>query len=294
MIRSPKSNEPKYNSQPNLSRMTEEVPTITFRKRKQPDTDSDYNNEIQGLRSEISRMNTMLENFMLSQEKLMNDMRENIATLSGEIKEIKASTSGIMKDQVSIKSCISDLTAKVSTHEERLLSVESDLNSYNTSSIPEPNKIKQNEEIIHEIQERKKRENNIVLVGISEQCNTNTKERIEKDKAEVLNIISLVTKDIPKPVKIFRIGKYDAEKNRKLKVCFDNREPVMLLLRNKDKLPDNIRIFSDQTPAQLKYFLAIKDELTKRKNNGEDDITIKYINGTPKIVKVIPKNSICQ
>ncbi|CAH2088257.1 unnamed protein product [Euphydryas editha] len=289
MIRSPKSNEPKHNSQPDLSRMTEEIPTITIRKRKQPDPDSDYKNEIQGLRSELSRMNTLLENFVLSQEKLMNDMRENIATLSGEIKEIKASTSGIMKDQVSIKNCISDLSSKISTHETRLISIESDLNTYNTTS--EPNKLKQNEEIIHELQERKKRENNIILVGVSEQWNTSTKERIERDEAEVLNTISLITKDIPKPVKIFRIGKYNAEKNRKLKVCFDKREPVVLLLRNKDKLPHNIRIFSDQTPAQQKYFLAIKDELTKRKNNGEDDITIKYINGIPKIVKLIPKNS---
>jgi hypothetical protein len=147
-----------------------------------------------------------------------------------------------------------------------------------------------NEEIIQEIQERKRRENNIIIVGIAEQSTTYSKDRIAKDETEVLNVFSLISPDIPKPNKIFRIGKYNAEKTRRIKACLENREQVKLLLRNKDKLPPNIHFFSDQTPAQQKHFQAIKDELAKRKNEGENDLIIKYIKGTPTIVKAISKN----
>ncbi|CAG5037047.1 unnamed protein product [Parnassius apollo] len=87
MIRSPNGNESKYNSQPDLSRRTEEESNVSIRKRKKMDHDCDCKAEIQGLRSEVSRMNNLLENFVISQEKLMTDMRENIKTLNEEIKD---------------------------------------------------------------------------------------------------------------------------------------------------------------------------------------------------------------
>lgn len=96
--------------------------------------------------------------------------------------------------------------------------------------------------------------------------------------------------DTPKPIKIFRIGKYDAGKSRRVKVCYETTGPAKLLLRNKDKLPKDIKIFSDQTPAQHKYLQELKDELSRRQANGESDIIIKYINGTPAITKTAPKN----
>ncbi|CAH2086340.1 unnamed protein product [Euphydryas editha] len=75
-VRWPNSNEPKYNSQSDLSRMLEEIRTITIRKSKQTNYDCDCKNEIQGQHSKLSRINTLLENFVLSQKKRMNDMRK--------------------------------------------------------------------------------------------------------------------------------------------------------------------------------------------------------------------------
>lgn len=66
--------------------------------------------------------------------------------------------------------------------------------------------------------------------------------------------MSSITKDIPNPKKIFRIGKYNPDKTRRIKVCFDKPDPAMILLRNKDKTPNNIKLFSDQTPPQQKFF----------------------------------------
>lgn len=148
-----------------------------------------------------------------------------------------------------------------------------------------------NEQIIREVHERKRRENNIIIVGIPELNSTSTQDRILKDESEILGIASMIDKNFQKPKKIFRIGKYTPGKTRRIKVCFDKSEPAMLLLRSKDKLPKNVKIYSDQTPAQQKYFYKVKNELSLRMKNGESDLTIRYVNGIPSIVKSDPKNS---
>lgn len=73
-------------------------------------------------------------------------------------------------------------------------------------------------------------------------------------------------------------------------LSFNTPQPAKKLLRNKHKLPENVIIFSDQTPSQQKYLSKLKEDLATRKNKGENDITIKYINGTPTIIKT-PKNT---
>lgn len=115
-------------------------------------------------------------------------------------------------------------------------------------------------------------------------------ERILKYEFDVLNIISKINDNIPKPHKIFRISKYNDGKTRRIKVCFDKSESAMMLLRNKEKIPDNIKILSDQTPAQQKYFHTIKEELTRRTQAGENNLTNKYINGVSTIIKQVSKN----
>lgn len=147
-----------------------------------------------------------------------------------------------------------------------------------------------NEQIFKEIQERSNREKNVILIGIPEQSSPSAGERISKDESDIWNITSSIVKDIPKPARIFRIGKYSPGKNRKIKICYETSGPAKQLLRNQNKLPQNIKIYCDQTPAQQKYLSKLRDELSRRQNNGENELTIKYINGTPTIVKSTPKN----
>lgn len=50
----------------------------------------------------------------------------------------------------------------------------------------------------------------------------------------------------------------------------------------------NVRIVSDRTPRQNRYYNKIKQTLNERKAAGETNIYIKYFNDIPKIFK--PKN----
>lgn len=308
-------------SQPDLSKICGEIPSsqITFRKRKQPDDkECQCSEEIKLVRSELSRITTLLETYVGSNTLMMDQMREcigtvkteitdlkasheeikiifnnNIADISSQMQDIKSATTKMSLEHVHIKTQLTQLETKINNGEKKIDLLETDLNKLKISPASETQnkQICTNEQIIREVQERKKRENNIIIMGIAENDSSNIQERHIQDENQVLQIISQIITNIPKPAKIFRIGKYSPGKSRKIKVCFDKPDTALLLLKSREKLPSNIKIFSDQTPAQLKYYLHIKEVLNHRIANGETDIKIKYVNGTPTIIKTLPKNS---
>lgn len=308
-------------SQPDLSKLHGDVPApqITFRKRKQPaDQDCQCSEEIKLMRSELTRITTLLETYIGSNAQMMSQMSECIGTvkteitdlkasheeikklfssstaeISSQIQDIKSATSKMSLEHNHIKSQLNQLEVKLNNDEKKIELLETDIKELKIRPAPttQNKPIYANEQIIREIQDRKKRENNIIIMGIAENESCNIKERNIQDEADVLKIICQIITDIPKPAKIFRIGKYTPGKARRIKVCFDKPETALLLLKNRDKLPNNLKMFSDQTPAQQKYYLHIKEELNQRICSGETDITIKYVNGTPAIIKALPKNS---
>lgn len=305
--RSPQKRTPTSGgSQPDLSKISciTDDPQITLRKRKQPiDRDCECSYEFKEMRSELNRVSTLLEKYVESNEHILSKMQESIAEVQTQISEIKKSneeTNKSLRDNVievktelhnlkksstimftehkDTKNKITELEVQVNN---KIKSIEDYVNKLNPQcSANTDTQLYYNEQIIREVQDRRNREKNIILVGLSEQISASA------DEIEVLKITSSIDPNIQKPVRIFRIGKYNPQRSRSLKVCFDSPIPVKILLRNRDRIPENLKIFSDQTPAQQKYLTKLKEQLASRKSNGEDDLTIKYINGTPTIVKM--------
>lgn len=292
-------------SQPDLSKMscTTDDPQITLRKRKQPtDRECGCSYELKEMRSELHRVSTLLEKYVESNEHILSKMQESIAEVRTQISEIKKSneeTAKSLRDNVievktelhnlkessviiftehkDIKNKITELEVQVNN---KIKSFEDNVTKLNPQNSANADiQLYCNEQVIRELQDRRNREKNIVLVGLPEQISASA------DETEVLKITSSIDPNIQKPVRMFRIGKYNPQKSRSIKVCFDSPIPAKILLRNRDKIPEKLKIFSDQTPAQQKYLTKLKEQLASRKRNGEDDLTIKYINGTPTIVK---------
>lgn len=289
----PKNNEPRCSSQPDLSKLKAMSPVslIASKKRKKPEQ-CDCSNEVKELRTEMTRMTTLLEKLVSSQDQTLASMRDSISEMSSEIKDIKASTSTFIREQSTIKNSIAELDSKLSTHEEKINILQSD---FGALKAPSPSSSGQfqplsSEDTIREAHERFTRGKNVIISGLVEQHSSDAGENINKDEQEVLSVISTIVTDCPKPIKILRIGKYVPEKCRRIKVCFENQETTMALLRNKSKCPPEIKIFSDQTPLQQKFLNDLKVELARRKDEGEPDLTIKYVKGTPRIVKNVSKN----
>lgn len=151
-------------------------------------------------------------------------------------------------------------------------------------------KVNITDSIINEISDRQKREKNIIIYKLKEQDGTST-EKKTADLLTVKNIIKTISPDIcVNDIKTFRLGKSD-NRHAPVKVMLSSREDVLKILRNKRKLKDsnyNVHISTDQTKMQQEYFSKLKSELSERKQNGEPDLYIKYVNGIPNICQ--PKN----
>lgn len=270
-------------SQPDLAKLNVDafdLNNITQRKRKQPDCECKY--EMHELRKEMSSISALLQKFIDCHE-------QNISDIKSQIEEIKTSTTNISLEQNQISSKLSELESKILSNEETIKTQESDifhLKNLTPTTASSSTNLYNNEKIIRELQERNLREKNIIIVGLPEQTSADWYKRQSLDESAVKNFLTNINSEYPKLItKIFRIGKFIPNKNRRLKVCFNSRDTAIAILQNKNKIPSkDIKVFSDQTPAQQKFLSELREELERRKQKGEENLIIKYYRGMPKII----------
>ncbi|KAK5647712.1 hypothetical protein RI129_002604 [Pyrocoelia pectoralis] len=131
-----------------------------------------------------------------------------------------------------------------------------------------------------EISERRRRENNVILFNVEEN---------DQDLNTVKTTIHQVSATVDtNDLKVYRIGNVRTDNRpRPIIITLKSRNDVLTVLKNKNTLKTNrsrIVIASDQTPLQRKYLEDLRTELATRSNNGEKDLTIKYLKGVPKII----------
>lgn len=148
------------------------------------------------------------------------------------------------------------------------------------------------EEVLHELSDRNARKSNIIIFGIPETPGNASREQSTTDNEAVLRTLRfLVPSTDINPISLFRLGKYDPSKPRPrpIKVKLPRDELVGTLLKNTKNLKtnkdfSNIVIASDRTPRQQEHYRSVRMELQQRLNNGETNLTIKYVKGIPSIV----------
>lgn len=290
VLRSPSGSS----SQPDLSKLDDATTDtrVTFRsKRKLPKHDCECNNDITELRKDLSNITLLLEKLTAVQENGIKTIQDTVSEIKNEINAIKSSTASVVAEQSNIKSQLKHIDSRISTQDAKIECLQMNLSDKNTITPTQFSEdLKKNEIMFREMQERNNRAKNIIIVGLNEQNSSVVSERQLMDEKEINNILLSAFKDCPKPIKIFRFGKFSSDKSRSIKVCFDTQEAPKLLLRNKDKFPKDIKCYSDQTPMQQKYLKDLKEELKNRLQNGETNLTIKYQNGIPMINSLAPKN----
>lgn len=279
-------------SAPNLSTLNDEdlQANITSRKRKERTEETDYKKDFLNFRME---MMNFLTNFGKTQTENLNQIKEQISDIKSEIKTIKLTTENFSQQLGHTNTEIANIKAKTIATEDKIKNIETEISQIKNehtkcSALKSP--VECHENLILELKDRCDREKNIVIVGISETNDKNWKSRQHHDNQEVMKLITMLFEDCPNPIKSQRLGKYVQNKNRPVKVYFENSETPKYLLKNRSKLPENMQIFSDQTPKQKQYLESLKAELIMRTQDGEKNLTIKYVKGTPTIVAVNPKN----
>lgn len=93
------------------------------------------------------------------------------------------------------------------------------------------------------------------------------------------------------PKKVIRVGRMQTGKSRPIKVIFDSKSDIIDIFNNERKLLQcnaplsSINISSDRTRYQREAMKKLREELIQRTSKGEIDLTIKFFNGGPKIIK---------
>lgn len=160
-------------------------------------------------------------------------------------------------------------------------------NSVVTKSAPELT-----ETIISEINERNRRASNILVFNVKESSSQSREQRINHDIQQSSEIIKKIAPEVrTENIRVFRLGTVEGQKDRPLKIMLSSATDALAILKGKNRLgrDSGIVIRSDQTPLQRDYLKGLQQTLEVRKKNGEQDLTIKYKNGVPEIMK-LPKN----
>lgn len=283
-------------SQPDLSKIALEAnpqvfkSIITTRKRKEPEND---------FACQLNVFKTEILNILKESSKHQNDnigiISENTSAIREQLYEIKSTTEYLLAENNNLKLEMTNLKDVVKTNEEKITQLQNEIIHLKLQpqaiQPSEPSFVSAYDDVIAELQERVERSKNIVVVGIPEQHLENKEARQETDRSKLSQIIKTIYPDCPKEKRVLRLGKYDGKKIRPLKVLFASEDTAKIILRNQVNLKlDGVRIYSDQTPKQQKQITNLKLELEKRLESGEDHLTIKYIKGTPKIIKRETKN----
>lgn len=224
--------------------------------------------------------------------------REEMSILRAEIGSIKSANADLAQENKKIQKEVQDIKLANISIENKIANIEEDVKKIKIAEkIPAPTQpdLPQalskkslplyNEDTLREVQERIERQKNIIATGIPEIDTNDSEQRRQNDQQEVIKFIYTIYNDCPNPVKVFRLGKYTPGKNRLLKVCFSCPETVKSILRKQQRTDGGVRFFSDQTPAQKLFMESIKAEIVSREKNGENNLTIKYINNIPTIIK---------
>lgn len=190
----------------------------------------------------------------------------NCSTIGKDINELKAVIAELKNEVTQLKLQKSDLSNDVLNN-----------NTFN--------------EIAQEVLERQRRSKNIIIYGINEISTMDRNTRLAQDTnnvKDVLNFLSLDTGTVNN-ISPMRLGKYlpDREKPRPIKIAFNDEQTVQNVIRRARQLKDSqygrVHISLDRTPRQIEHYKSLKNELNERSANGENNLTIKYINGLPTI-----------
>lgn len=204
------------------------------------------------------------------------DLADLIHSFSEEMKSMRASFS----------SCLGDIRSMVREEIEGLKRTSAETQQKTDGNVgrTETNRSSvESEEMMMELIERQKRECNIMVMNVKEPQSLTSGTRRQEDLNSAINLLKDFNVDTT-DLKVFRVGKVAPNKNRLLKIILKSRHDAIAVLKNRENIPQGVKVFADQTKKQRDYYLSIKSQLEERMAAGDTTKTIRFINNVPTIV----------
>jgi hypothetical protein len=224
----------------------------------------------------------------MNAEKIIDLVRDAACLLSGIINDnankfTKDHISKLMPATIEFMSAMSMATAKLSSQEKEISLLTQQLESF--ARTPASTNTLQVCDTLAEMTERSERSKNAKMFNVPEiNKNDSTSNYMSEEKKQIDKILD--SSDLPITqgiLRVQRIGQRQENKTRPIKIVFENSDDAKNVIFGKKKFPPNIKIKQDYTIMQRNHLRELWNEVT-RKKNGEANIFVKLINGTPKIV----------
>jgi hypothetical protein len=204
-----------------------------------------------------------------------------------DLAEIKNDVRAVNSKLESIENRISDSEKLIANLEGRVMVLESN-STLGAGTL--------HEDVIGEIEDRSKRSRNLILHNLPESKKGDVPAKISHDKdlvRELLEKMNLTSSINVECIKLYRIGKPGGKNARPLRVILKSLDDVKLFfdkfstdaVRSFNPAFSNLGVSRDRTERERLHLMRLKEELEKRTNDGETDLTIKYRNGVPVILK---------
>lgn len=219
----------------------------------------------------------------------LNLVLEKLGKLD-KIDDLARGISEIKDDISSIRNSLDSLEPRVTANEDNISSIKQDIASIQKQLLED--RAPPEESIIEEMNERRSRARNVILHGLSESKKRDSNEAKQEDEELLTSIIrDIQQRTSSTSLKFFRLGKMSQGRNRPIKLILSSESEAIDLLKafakesSKFDYLKGISFTNDKTPKERDYLKSLRSMLAKNISDGEKDITIKFINGIPKIVQ---------
>lgn len=222
--------------------------------------------------------------------KLLVSMESTVSSHDTHFKNINKNLRSLDNNFCSLRTSIEDLRTELSQLKSDKLALESQINllrdkidKLNNSPIIRSNSY--DSVIFTEVKDRLSREKNILMFNVPDSKNEDLSVPV-KIGVDLLNDLTLPNIKI---IHSKRLGNFGS-KNRPILLEIDSPTNVLEILKSKSKLRSmerwrQISISEDRTASQRAHMKSLRTELSRKKEVGEDNWSIKYIKGIPSLVQ---------
>lgn len=227
-------------------------------------------------------------NLMINQLSQLSKVIGELVTKVDQLTPLPAKVDQILEQVDDLNKNLVSLEQRVHVNETKIASLEESVKNLARSDVDL-------EKVVSEVSERNRRASNIMVYGLPESTSQDTQTRINHDLDKIAKLINSVLPEFSiAGVKAYRLGKKSADKSRPLKLLLKSEHDARSVLSvfspeaAKDADPDfsSVKLGRDRTPNEQKYLKSLAAELEERKLKGELNLTIKYKNNIPSIVKI--------
>lgn len=212
-----------------------------------------------------------------SKSEIERIFKKYLAPFKEKMERIESSVAGIRSDLNKFAEQNKTLAQQHKQLDKRVGDVENKLASLSECSIDSNN-------IIAEINERKKRETEVIVLNVPESTKPVGDDRRHDDHAKIAAVIPPEFKEIVPSLKLRRLGRPTAGKTRPLLINTSSATDARTLLKIKPISETNISFKPNLTKDQQNHLKTLRTELETLTVNGDNNKTIKYINGIPRII----------